>query len=325
LGTGWTGNRWEDVLEEKHTRHTVPNTDGATGIVMGMQYKSDNFFVPTKKNIREVRLLLTKGVNLTNGIFKPLVEHKTFKVEPETNTFFVPDSLLFSKKGQEWQLEIPRGDPPWRYEYLIEWQDPDIAFDSTIVRGKQLFQPPVLGSFASSPDPGTSGFGFQQMNLLQEVVVGRKQRPLKRTLRKTDCELYEERLYEMQYKTSGGDRKSWMFVKDHTHSWGWYPYGGAKVIMYLGCGRYRDIGYIRNITIPADFPLPDYGAAPSSVEDTRSTVYWNPNIVTDADGTATFSFYTSDTGGEYSISAQGIDIHSLTPVSGQGHFNVSVQ
>src|SRR5690606_23698703 len=133
-------------------------------------------------------------------------------------------------------------------------------------------------NFANSAPPGPPATDFGGMNLLEEVVVRSKQQPIHRTLRKTDCQLYEEMLYKMQYRTSGGSRKSWILVKDQTHSWGWYPYGGARIVMYLGCGRYRDIGYIRNITIPEEFPLPDYDTNPTTVVDMRSTVYWNPNV-----------------------------------------------
>jgi len=95
----------------------------------------------------------------------------------------------------------------------------------------------------------------------------------------------------------------------------------SKVI-YLGCGHYRDINYVKNITIPEEFPLPDYEVNPTSELDMRSAVYWNPNIFTGADGTATFSFFTSDVTGEFEVVAQGLAESDLRPLMGTGGFNV---
>lgn len=42
-------------------------------------------------------------------------------------------------------------------------------------------------------------------------------------------------------------------------------------------------------------------------QDQRQTVFWNPNVLTAADGTAQFSFYTTDLPGTYRIVLEGID------------------
>jgi len=40
--------------------------------------------------------------------------------------------------------------------------------------------------------------------------------------------------------------------------------------------------------------------------DLRSTIYWNPNIITDKDGKASFEYYNADTKGTYRIVVEGI-------------------
>jgi len=45
----------------------------------------------------------------------------------------------------------------------------------------------------------------------------------------------------------------------------------------------------------------------SDTADLRSTIYWNPNIVTDKDGKATATFYNNDTKGAYRVVIEGID------------------
>ena len=45
----------------------------------------------------------------------------------------------------------------------------------------------------------------------------------------------------------------------------------------------------------------------NSGPDLRSTIYWNPEVLTDDNGEAIISFYTSDKPGNYLIILQGMD------------------
>jgi len=44
-------------------------------------------------------------------------------------------------------------------------------------------------------------------------------------------------------------------------------------------------------------------------QDLRTTIHWEPNIVTDKDGKAVFDFYTADEPGEYLITIEGLDFN----------------
>jgi hypothetical protein len=57
------------------------------------------------------------------------------------------------------------------------------------------------------------------------------------------------------------------------------------------------------------FYTPKYGSPKKDNEpqDTRSTVYWNPNILTEKDGKATMEFYNNDSKGTYRVVVEGID------------------
>jgi uncharacterized protein YfaS (alpha-2-macroglobulin family) len=48
--------------------------------------------------------------------------------------------------------------------------------------------------------------------------------------------------------------------------------------------------------------------------DIRSTIYWEPNCVTDKDGKATISFYTADAPGKYTVIAEGTDLQGSVGV-----------
>lgn len=63
-----------------------------------------------------------------------------------------------------------------------------------------------------------------------------------------------------------------------------------------------------SIQTPASFNHPDYSSSTqkeSRIPDFRNTLYWNPNINTDTDGTASVEFYTSDEPGTYNIRVEG--------------------
>jgi hypothetical protein len=43
------------------------------------------------------------------------------------------------------------------------------------------------------------------------------------------------------------------------------------------------------------------------INDLRTTIYWNPKIVTDANGKASFEFFNADGKGSYRAVLEGID------------------
>jgi hypothetical protein len=58
-----------------------------------------------------------------------------------------------------------------------------------------------------------------------------------------------------------------------------------------------------------EFYSPTYSAAQSAnkLPDNRTTVFWKPDIITDASGNAALSFYNADGTGTYRVEVQGID------------------
>ncbi|SMC71764.1 carboxypeptidase-like regulatory domain-containing protein [Pedobacter nyackensis] len=58
-----------------------------------------------------------------------------------------------------------------------------------------------------------------------------------------------------------------------------------------------------------EFYSPKYDAtSPGTQPDLRSTVYWQPNIVTNTEGKAAFSFFNTDEAGTYRVVVEGIDV-----------------
>jgi hypothetical protein len=61
-----------------------------------------------------------------------------------------------------------------------------------------------------------------------------------------------------------------------------------------------------------EFYAPKYAVKkPVVIPDTRATLFWAPNIITDKNGRASVSFYTADKTGTYTVKMQGADMMGL--------------
>jgi hypothetical protein len=72
-----------------------------------------------------------------------------------------------------------------------------------------------------------------------------------------------------------------------------------------------------------EFYSPRYAVKKGNPEpDTRSTIFWAPNVVTDSDGRASVSFYTADKTATYTVNVQGADMEGLV---GAGQSKITVK
>ncbi len=65
----------------------------------------------------------------------------------------------------------------------------------------------------------------------------------------------------------------------------------------------------KGLTQSKEFYAPKYDDPKTNiaVADLRTTIYWNPNLITDKDGKANFSFFNADSKGTYRVVIEGID------------------
>ena len=63
--------------------------------------------------------------------------------------------------------------------------------------------------------------------------------------------------------------------------------------------------YFQGFNSPSTFQMEDYSIVPP-MADFRRTIYWNPNVQTDAEGRAHIEFFNNSTSQELYISAEGI-------------------
>ncbi len=54
-------------------------------------------------------------------------------------------------------------------------------------------------------------------------------------------------------------------------------------------------------------PRYDAGQPANNLPDQRSTIFWKPDVITDADGNASFNFFNADGVGTYRVEVEGID------------------
>lgn len=103
----------------------------------------------------------------------------------------------------------------------------------------------------------------------------------------------------MQYPPS--DRSVFAFIEVTTYS-GSGPFLHKTPGVYL----YRPLAFSSR----KQFYSPKYVVKTDhSIVDTRSTIYWAPNVLTDKNGKAKFSFYTADKPGTYTLLMDGCDMN----------------
>ena len=72
-----------------------------------------------------------------------------------------------------------------------------------------------------------------------------------------------------------------------------------------GIVTYAPKGY----TISRQFYSPKYDTNQDNRPDLRSTVYWNPHLITNEQGTGNINYFNTDQAGIYRIVIEGIDIY----------------
>lgn len=95
----------------------------------------------------------------------------------------------------------------------------------------------------------------------------------------------------------------------------YYSPGDGKKVVYEGCNtaslHNASIRKIDGVYYAREFYGMDSLTLTQPDIQTMSTIYWNPFVVTDDNGTAHFSFYTSDVKDYFNIVVQGVSVKDL--------------
>lgn len=87
-------------------------------------------------------------------------------------------------------------------------------------------------------------------------------------------------------------------------------------------GEIRDMGRrvtkVQGYSIPVSFYSPQYPEGPvSGTVDSRRTLYWDPNVITDNEGHARVEFYNNGFTRKFSINAAGITASGIPYILNQ--------
>ena len=87
-----------------------------------------------------------------------------------------------------------------------------------------------------------------------------------------------------------------------------------------GVTSFKPQGYYKS----KEFYAPNYEnpAINSKIPDLRTTIYWNPNVVSDSTGRASIEFFNADGTGNYKATVEGININGTI---GRKVYRYSVQ
>ena len=97
--------------------------------------------------------------------------------------------------------------------------------------------------------------------------------------------------------------------------WADQPTKSHAVVVYMFTNPYvptwsskgRRHTYFHGYDIPTKFKTDDYGSIPPVADDYRRTLWWEPNILTDAEGNASVEFYNNSTCTQIYVSAEGMN------------------
>ncbi|MEO6524232.1 MAG: hypothetical protein ABIN91_21275 [Mucilaginibacter sp.] len=293
----WRQSRWQDVLKYTAKGRVVrlKNADGVFGVLK-----------PLVKKPHKVSQLM---VISKNGMFPVALS--------QNNYFSIVSADLIRDRSVAQYLLM---NDDLAYDYEIHLFNYPKEFDEKVVLSNALFIPELFNTLAEYQETKQSfGKGVIQ---LKEVKI------------KGNTSLTDEENRTGVYKSTNCNDMVCMYnilnCKNHPGccsppvDGGVYSLNGRRVI-YHGCQPSVDAKThipLKCISIPKRFYLPDYDKTPSTEPELHSTIYWNPNVNTDAQGNATFNFFTSDITGNFTITAQGVDVYTILPVSGLYTFKV---
>jgi hypothetical protein len=119
----------------------------------------------------------------------------------------------------------------------------------------------------------------------------------------TESDSRHKQLMASQGVTPASPDNQWAFIEITTRTANG-PFMKATPGTYL----YKPLPF----TLPKDFYRPRYIIKNNTANmgaDLRSTIHWEPNVVTDKDGKATVSFYVSDRPNNYTVIIEGSDMN----------------
>lgn len=334
ITTNWGRASWENLVRFRPTGYIrlLENTGGLTGYVTTTDqkpYKLKGMMLESttsadKKELAPLLKMFQGGTSQQRNTSNVRNIRYTIKdwMEPvnvnENGYFSIPPKSLLVNT-LEVKILHPGSIPS--NEYNIQLNDYSVEMDAFVRFGEALnFRQPV-NNFTKYEAPAQKT--LTKVVQLKEVSVESKSGlyDLSENVgRKEDYVCREYNVFNCRNHRTGGLKP--MIGRVYMHS------ERGRLFVFNGVGKpftpapegaaAGSIAYlpIKNINRPNSFYNPETSDSLFLKAETRTTVYWAPNLYTDSTGKISFKCNTSDRSGEFIIVVQGIDVKTRKPIFG---------
>ncbi|WP_462258065.1 hypothetical protein [Mucilaginibacter sp.] len=299
ITANWQSVGWNQVVayKQKGLPKLIDNTDGIKGTILPL------------------------GTNISLTGWQLLGGSEKFNIAIDAKGVFnIPSNALFTTRDKELQWA---GGTKFRESYQIKYNNEDVAFDNKILTGSILNDPEMFNTITTiQTKTGPSKTNFNDIHELGEVKIKNRVTSVG-DFWSANCDDYvcENDILNCPLHPPGsaGNHKP---EQGKTYAVIDMESKVNRHVIYRGCENIWYPDMIKKIYIPITFTLPDYDKDFPVEPQLMSTVYWNPNINTDQNGKASFSFFTSDIKGDYRIMVQGVKAGKTDPIYGTTKFTV---
>ncbi len=337
LTMNWGHKTWGPLLRFRPTGYIrlLENAGGITGYVTSKSKKPiklermmlESTTSADKKDLDPLMKMFQGGSQQGNPpkiskirySFKDWAEAVTLN---ENGTFSIPSkSLLVNPK----EVKILKPGPLFTEDYNLKMNDYSVEMDEFVRLGESLNFPQQVNTFTKYVPPTL--ITLTKVIQLKEVSVESRSGSYEsdRNMgKKEDYICKEYNVFNCKNHRTGGYKP----VVGYVYAGG----EGGKLFVYNGVGKpfstpafgavSGSIDYfpIKNISRPNTFYNPEFSDSSFLKAETRTTVYWSPNLYTDSTGRISFNCNTSDRNGDFTIIVQGIEVKTRKPFYGTYEF-----
>jgi hypothetical protein len=294
----WWNNEWVNIVNYKPHGPIEPlkNTSGISGQVVSLHKK------PVK--LKTLTVFSKSGPSIV-----PL---------NADGTFYIPSENLIADRSETKYLII---NDEFLSDYTVKFTNYDASFDERVKMGEALNIPEHFNSLVNFEENKPN---FNRARQLKEVKIEATAKPAFLGQGTLFGNIYQSEDCSHDYVCLNN------VLNCSNHHFGSKPIEGHVYfsekwgeVIYHGCDPPVATNIaLKGISKPNQFYVQDYDKEPSYEPELGTTVYWNPNVTTNKEGKASFSFFTSDVTGDFIIMAQGVEARTITPLYSTTNFAV---
>jgi hypothetical protein len=339
LTMDWGQKSWSNMIRYRPTGYIrlLDNTGGINGFVTSK----------TKKPIKLDQLMLESTTSADKKDLVPLMkmfqggsqQHTPFRMSKITYTIkdwaeavplssdgsftISPKSLLVNSNEQK----ILKPGVHFSDEYDLQLKDYSVEMDEFVRLGESLNFAQPVNTFTKYDAPVIKT--LTKVIELKEVSVESRSGIYEgdnNMGKKEDYVCREYNVFNCRNHRTGGLKPEIgrVYVQSERGALFLYngvgkPFSPAPDGAVAGSLQYLPI---KNISRPNTFYNPEATDSAFLKAETRTTVYWAPNLYTDASGKTSFNCNVSDRSGEFTIVVQGLEVKTRKPIYGTYEFKL---